>query len=301
MPTPEDIVVSAGPWTATIRVLGGGLGDLRHGPRPVVEAAPPGEANPDAHGAVLVPWPNRLDHGRYSFDGTEHQVPIDEPRLDNAIHGLGRHRTWEVIHAEAAAATVRLLLGEDPGYPFPVEITVAYRLDDDGLAVTTTARNLGTTACPYGAGHHPYLAPGTAHIDGATVQIGADTLITTDDRQLPVGHQPVAGTACDLREPTLLGSRQIDHGFTDLHRDAEGRAWARLTGNDGRTVGLWVDQGYPVLQVYTADHAHLPEQRRSALAVEPMTCPANAFRTGDHLLMIPPGASTTARWGLTLT
>lgn len=295
------LALLAGPWTGSVRVVGGGLGDLRHGLRDVVQAAPPGRANPDAHGAVLVPWPNRLDRGAYRFADVELQVPIDEPRLDNAIHGLGRNRTWDVVEHAASAATVRLVFGDDPGYPFSLEVTVAYRLDEAGLTVTTTARNTGTTSCPFGAGHHPYLSPGAGNIGGATVQIDADTVITTDDRLLPVGREPVVGTVFDLREPMQLGPRQIDQAFTDLRRDSAGRAWARLTGTDGRTVGLWVDEGYPVLQVYTADHARRPGQRRCALAVEPMTCPANALRTGDHLLLLAPGATTTARWGLTLT
>jgi aldose 1-epimerase len=62
-------------------------------------------------------------------------------------------------------------------------------------------------------------------------------------------------------------------------------------------VVLWVDAGYRYLMLFTGDP--LPDVRRRSLAVEPMTCPPNAFRTGESLVRLEPGETHTARWGLT--
>ena len=298
----EQVELTAGPWRAVVRALGATLAAVERAGRPVIHPAPDGP-NPAAHGAVLVPWPNRLGDGTYVWDGVEHQLPLTEPNHRNAIHGLAGDRIWSLTDRTLTSVTCTLLLGDEPGYPFPVEVSVRHDLTPDGLTVTTTATNRGDVDAPFGAGHHPYLSPGAlasgpGAIDACTVRLPAATRIVTDDRLLPVGTAPVDGTEFDLRTPTLLGARRLDTAFTDLARDPDGLARAWLTGPDGITVTLWADHGYPFLQAYTADHDG-PTGARRALAVEPMTCPADAFRTGDHLLRLTPGTTATATWGLT--
>jgi aldose 1-epimerase len=63
-------------------------------------------------------------------------------------------------------------------------------------------------------------------------------------------------------------------------------------------IRLWVDESYRYLMVYTADEVHSPERRRRAIAVEPMTCPPQAFRTGTDVIELEPGESWSGRWGL---
>ncbi|HMG64288.1 MAG TPA: aldose epimerase, partial [Streptosporangiaceae bacterium] len=81
-----------------------------------------------------------------------------------------------------------------------------------------------------------------------------------------------------------------------LSRDAAGRAWARLRG-PGADLRLWASDGYRWLQVFTGD-ALGPDRARRAVAIEPMTCPPNAFVTGTDLLTLAPGEAVTHRWGL---
>ena len=77
---------------------------------------------------------------------------------------------------------------------------------------------------------------------------------------------------------------------------ATARAWAYLAAH-GTRVGLWAGRGYPWLQVFTGDPLS-PGRRRKAVAVEPMTCPPNAFVTGDDLLVLQPGETVTHTWGI---
>ena len=84
------------------------------------------------------------------------------------------------------------------GYPFALEVSVAYELGEAGLTVTTTATNVGEQACPFASGQHPYLSPGTGLIDDCSLELDAQTRILTDaERQLPTGTE--AGRRHGLR------------------------------------------------------------------------------------------------------
>jgi len=115
--------------------------------------------------------------------------------------------------------------------------------------------------------------------------------------QVPVGSEPIAGSEFDFRAARTIGGARLDDPFTDLERDSDGLAWARLTGADGRTVSLWCDESYSVLQLYTGDTL-APERQRRGLAAEPMTCPPNALQTGDGIVRLEPGDTFVGRWGV---
>lgn len=300
-PSGAQIHLRHGDQSATIVEVGGGVREYSVGGREVLQPYDLDAICDGAHGAPLVPWPNRLADGRYVFDGTHQQVPLTEPEKSNAIHGVMRWRSWQPSEQAAGRVTMVALLHPMPGYPYALDLRVTYELDDAGLRVTTTATNIGATTCPYGHGQHPYLSPGSnAVLDDCRLELAARTRIETDpQRQLPIGLAPVSGTVYDFRTPHVLGDLAIDHAFTDLDRDADGRAWVRLTGPDGATVSLWADQTYPYLEVYTGETL-APERQRRGLAAEPMTCPPNAFATGQGVLRLEPGDRATTTWGVTL-
>lgn len=299
-PSGEQFEIRAGGQRATIVEVGGGLREYELDGRPVLEPYPIDRIRDGAHGAPLVPWPNRLADGRYSFDGEEHQLALTEPDKHNAIHGLLLWRPWQLAERETHRLVMRARLYPLKGYPFTLDVQIAYDLGEVGLSVTTTAHNVGERPCPYGHGQHPYLSPGPGLIDDCSLQLGAQTRIVTDpERQLPTGREPVRGTAFDFSEPRALGDTRIDHAFTDLERDASGQAWTRLRGPDGACTELWVDESYPLVQLFTGD-ALRPDRARHGLAVEPMTCPPNAFATGDHVIRLEPGDAVTTSWGVRL-
>lgn len=286
---------------ATVVEVGGGIRRYDLGDRPVLDPYPSDAMCDGAHGAPLIPWPNRLEDGRYRFDGVDHQVALTEPELHNAIHGLLRWRPWEVLRHDEAQVTMGARLLPMQGYPFSLAVEVEYTLGAGGLRVATTAVNRGSDPCPYGAGQHPYLSPGSGLVDACTLQLEAATrIVTGEERQLPTGIEPVEGTAYDFRTARLLGTQAIDFAFTDLARDGDGRAWARLAGPDGRTAELWVDERHPFVEIFTGDTL-APDRRRRGLGAEPMTCPPNALRSGDGIIRLEPGQSVTTTWGARLT
>jgi aldose 1-epimerase len=299
-PSGEQFEIRHGDQRATIVEVGGGIRELFAGDRAVLEPYELGATCDGGHGAVLVPWPNRIGDGRYSFDGIERQLALTEPGRGNAIHGLLRWAPWRALEHEPDRVLMGARLHPHPGYPFDLEVSVEYRLENDGLTVTIMARNVGENACPFGAGQHPYLSPGTGTIDECLLELRAATVISIDaERGLPRGRESLDGRELDFRRPRKLGGVVIDSPFTDLERDEDGMARVRLTGRDGQTVGLWVDSSHPVIELFTGDTL-APERRRTGLAVEPMTCPPDAFRSGENLIRLEPGTSCTSRWGVGL-
>jgi len=300
-PSGEQFEIGAGGQRATLVEVGGGVREYSVDGRPVLDPYPVDQMADGAHGAPLVPWPNRLADGRYRFDGDEHQVALTEPQKGNAIHGFLRWRPWAAREREPSRIVMATRLYPLMGYPFALEVSVAYVLDDGGLTVTTTAVNLGDQPCPYGCGQHPYLSPGEGLIDDCTVELDAASRILTDDeRQLPQGQEAVEGTPFDFRAPKRLGDQRVDYAFTDLARDAEGRAWTRLRAADGSCAELWVDASYPFVELYTGDTLS-PSRARRGLGTEPMTCAPNAFQSGEGLVRLDPGDSFTATWGVRLS
>jgi aldose 1-epimerase len=250
-------------------------------------------------GQVLIPWPNRIEDGRYDFDGASHSLPLDEVPNRNAIHGLVRWAAWTAEQHEPHRVVMAHVVHPQPGYPFSLSLSIEYSLSDAGLTVRTTATNAGDRDCPYGCGAHPYLAAGTGTVDTLELRVPAGTVLRSDERSLPTGSAPVAGTDYDFRTRRAIGGLVLDNAFTDLERDADGVARVELRDPmSGAGATLWMDEAYPYVMVFSGDP--LPDVARRALAVEPMSCPPNAFRSGESLVRLAPGASHTATWGISV-
>lgn len=293
--------ISAGNYRATITELGAGLRVLRHGEQPVIVEYDADALPPAGAGQLLAPWPNRVDGGRYAINGTQYQLDLSEPAGGNAIHGLTRWATWTAVKCTPESVLLQHGLLGRQGYPFCLHLEAEYLLEAQrGLQVSVTARNAGSVPAPYGTGSHPYLTAGSPVVDESELALPAGLWLPADERGIPSGPaQDVSGTPFDFREPRPIAGTRLDHALTGLARDSGGRAWARLAGQHTE-VALWAGPGHEWLQVFTGD-ALDPARRRRALAIEPMTCPPNAFASGVDLLMLEPGDSVTHTWGIEVT
>jgi aldose 1-epimerase len=296
-PSGEQVEIAFSDQRATVVGAGGGLRSYSAGGRELLDGYPANGPVTSGRGQVLIPWPNRLEDGAYEFDGRRHQLPLTEPERGNAIHGLVRGERWTVGERESHRVVMEHILQPRPGYPFTLSLGVEYALSESGLRVKTTATNVGPDACPFGSGQHPYLTLGTLTVDSLILCAPARTVLQEDERGIPVGREPVDGTAYDFRRPREIGATTLDDAFTDLERGADGRARVELRDPKSRAgVTVWLDESYRYLQLFTGDP--LPDVRRRSLAVEPMTCPANAFRTGEDLVRLEPRGSVTSEWGI---
>jgi aldose 1-epimerase len=297
LPSGEQIELSAGDQRLVVVEVGAGLRAYTVGGREVLDDYAEHDMATAGRGQVLMPWPNRLEDGAYEFDGERYQLPLTEPETGNAIHGLVRWVPWSVSERDESRVALCYTLHPQPGYPFSLDLRVEYKLSGAaGLRVTSTATNVGRRACPYASGAHPYLTLGTPTVDSIVLRAPGRSVLHFDERGLPLGVEPVDGTEYDFRTPRTIGTTKLDNAYTDLARDAAGLARVELSRPEGPTVSLWLDETYPYLQLFTGDSQ--PSVDRRSIAVEPMTCAPNAFRTGEGVLVLEPGASTTSTWGI---
>ena len=296
-PSGEQVELVHGDRHTVVVEVGAGLRSYSVGGRKVLDGYAADELCTSGRGQVLMPWPNRIEDGSYQFDGQRHQLPLTEVDARNAIHGLVRWAAWTVGRRGPESVMMERLLHPRPGYPFSLALRIEYALSDAGLSVTTTATNLGPDPCPYGCGAHPYLTLGTERIDSLVLRAPGGTVLHSDERGLPTGRSSVDGTEYDFRQPRRIDSTRLDSCFTELERGADGLAHVELEDPDsGNALALWADNRYGYLMLFTGDP--LPDVSRRSLAVEPMTCPPNAFRSGEALVRLEPGASLTSCWGI---
>jgi aldose 1-epimerase len=302
-PSGRQYVITQADQRAVVTEVGGGLRRYSVAEHDVLDGYAESEICSVARGAPLLPWPNRLQDGRYDFGGETLQTAITEPSRQNAIHGLTRWLSWRGFQPAEDRVTMRLLLHPQDGYPFTLSLAIEYRLSSDGLAVRTTATNLGTRALPYGAGHHPYLTVGTDRIDDALLSLPAALRLEVDDRQIPTCRLlPVDQGDSDFRTARRIADTRLDTAFTGLIRDADGMARVGMRSPDGRrSLTLWMDGAHDYLMVFTGDTIPDQARRRRGLAVEPMTCAPNAFRNRLGLVVLEPEQSLTTSWGIFAT
>ena len=308
MLTPDQVLPSGEQWTirhgdheVVVVEVGGGVRTYVYRGHDVLTGFPRDASCSAGRGQLLMPWPNRIRDGRYSFAGQNHQLALSEPDRGNAIHGLVRWAIWSVLEQTQDSITVVCRLRPQQGWGWSLDLSVTYALTDEGLIVTPRARNVGTAAAPFGFGAHPYLSVGEVRVDEVQLGIPAHSVLEVDARLLPTGLAAVDGTDRDFREPRLLGGTALDTAFTNVAADADGRWRVTLAHADtGRAATLWADAtAYPWLQVFTGDSLPLVARRTSGIAVEPMTCPPDAFNSGDDLLVLEPEQEFAASWGIT--
>lgn len=314
-----SIELTQGNDSAVVSTRGAALLHYTVGNRPVVVEMSAFD------GAVLAPWPNRIADGRYDFNGVSHQLPITEATRSTALHGLVADVDWTVSERDADSVTLSTEISDVPGYPFAMSLEVTYSLighDDEGedagrgeLRVRTLARNIGQEPAPFGLGFHPWIHPGAEQVDEAQLLISADTWLETDDRLIPhtvrpfdtgtfipADHGPDEATCLlckDFRALRSLGHAVLDDAFGTPQRDDHGWSWVRLKGADDRTVVIGMDYHFRSWQICTGDELG-SDLRRTAIAIEPMTCPPNAFATGSDYDVIDPQGELTVEWSIAL-
>ena len=293
-PSGEQFEITSGSYRAVVTESGAALRHLSHAGHDLVDGFPESEMASGGRGQLLMPWPNRIGDGAYSFGGRDHQLALTEPSRHNASHGLARWVAWSVEEHTTHSVALTYRLMAQTGYPWLLDLQVQYDLSADGLTVTQTATNLSDSPAPYASGAHPYLLAGDGTVDDWELTLPASTRSLVDERLLPVGSEPVDATPYDFRVTRPIRGAVLNDAFTDLARDDEGRAQVVVNGD--RSVVLWVDEGHRWLQVYTADD--VPATARRSIAVEPMTAPADAFRTGQDLVTLLPEDTFSASWGI---
>jgi len=297
-------VLEHGAYRAELAGVGATLRSLTHDGRDLVVPFDVDEVRPLYRGALIAPWPNRVVDGSWDDDGVERQLPITEVERGHALHGLVQWADWTADSTDSDdshRASLVTQLAPSDGYPYRLELRATYELGDDGLVTTVTATNVGRGTAPYGVAPHPYLVAGEGRVDDWSLRLpAASYLEVTEDRLVPTGvHGVTEREGFDFRAERTIGDLFVDHAFTELEPGSDGRAAVEVLAPGGQGVAMsWSVEELPWVQVHTGDRPE-PELDRLGLAVEPMTCPPDAFTSGVDLVRLAPGESHTASWTIT--
>lgn len=249
---------------------------------------------PGATGITLAPWANRVEDGVWYLEGKKQQLDITEVSRNNASHGLLRNAAYALVDESEFSVTLQATVFPQHGYPFLVRHTVRYELDENmDLRVQQTLVNDSQDRAPFVLGAHPYLRLGDVAPEDLVLTVNARTRLVADERLIPRSTAAADGQY-DLSGGTAVGDLLIDVALTDLTYDG-GLARHTLAAPDGRSVSLEQDETCPYVHVFVTDTF---PGRSKAVAIEPMTGPANAFNSGDGLRWLDPGEAFTMAWGI---
>jgi aldose 1-epimerase len=164
--------------------------------------------------------------------------------------------------------------------------------------MTFVAKNIGDSTAPFGFGCHPYFSVGDPIVDETVLTVPARRYLPLDNTlTVKPDPLPVDGTPFDFRKPVRVGATELDTTLTDLVRDDAGQVVVTYSSADGATsVTCTYDETIGFVQLFSGDM--LPADRRTSLAIEPLTCAPNAFNNGLGLAHVPPGGSVRVRWTL---
>jgi len=246
----------------------------------------------------LAPWANRLDQDAFYANGKKFLL---NPELGNwrrdanqkPIHGLLVYSSaWQVVSVKAssrsAETTSRLEFWKYPEliaqFPFAHTIEMTHRLRDGVLEVETLLENHSTQPMPVSIGYHGYYQLHDTPRDQWKVHLAARDHVVLSNLLIPTGERkPVS-----LADPLPLAGTELDDVFTNLVRDASGRAEFYVEGKSEKLSVIYGPK-YPVAVVYAPPG-------RNFICFEPMSGITNAFNLAHQgiykeLQSVPPGGS----------
>jgi aldose 1-epimerase len=300
--TPDtEITLTRAGWELHVSPYGASLRGLIHDGSPVITAYTGAQNKVGGQGDVLIPFPGRVAGGKYTFAGTSYQMDLNDKETPSAIHGFLRQTLWDVAAQSAGSVAFTTTLAPDahPGYPFALAVSVTYALSESGLTTSFEIENTGDTPAPVAAGFHPYFTVSSPLINTDTLHVPFASYLEFKDL-IPTGNVlPVSGTEFDFRQPHVLGETVLNICYLHPSRDADGLLRIRLSDDAAQTaVTVWMDAAFEYVVLYSGDP--LPDDhRRKSLAIEPMTCGADAFNHAQWgLVTLVPGETLTGSWGV---
>ena len=294
-----NAVIDGRSQRAVLTETGGTLRALAVDGIELVQDYPADSAAPFSAGWILVPWPNRVAGATWSHEGVAHLLLVTEPGRGHALHGLLSGSAYRQVERTASSLTLAADLPAQEGYPFELSTSVRYELHRDGLRATHRIVNTGRGKAPVALGTHPFLRLGEVATGDLKLVVNADSHVELDGLLIPTGATTrVEGGSRDFRAGRILGSMSLDDVWTDVRRDAEGTSVHYLEAPDGSRVELDMDAAFGYIQVFTTASFPSVSGNVGAVALEPMTAPADAFNSGEGLRWLKPGEGWEIGWGI---
>lgn len=216
--------------------------------------------------AILFPFPNRIKHGTYSFEDKTHSLPVNEPTHNNAIHGIVYTKSFKVISFTEHSINLNYTHQGSTGFPFPFSIDLHYTFGLQNIELEVLVRNTGDSSFPFGIGWHPYF-----HTDNqkeTKINFSSDTMYEVDEQMIPFR------TKLEEFNEIKLERAEIDNAFQLKKPEVI------LLGPEYNLKLHVPESSY--LQIFTPDH-------RRSVAIEPISCIADAFNNRIGLKVLQPG------------
>jgi aldose 1-epimerase len=262
--------LSAGTWELTLAPeLGGAITALRRRGQDVLRPAPEGATEPFLLASfAMVPYANRIAHGRFEAGGERHALGPNHEGQDHPLHGVSWLRRWEVEASDASSATIVHRHAADAAWPWSYRVAQHVALHEDGLSIALTLVNEDDRAMPASLGFHPYFPAG----EGVALRFDADEMWLRDEHCLPSTLAPADAFGDWGRGLPVRGAPFIDNSYV---------GWAgavRIARADGDL--LLTGENTPVLHLYTPPGELF-------FCVEPATSMPDAFNRSAPVTLAP--------------
>ena len=222
--------------------------------------------------AILFPYPNRIADGTYMFKNINYNLEINEPALNNRLHGLVFNQRFTVKETFTSIENAKIVFnykydGSTEGFPFPYNLELTYTFTKNKVSLDFEVINEGKTAFPFGIGWHPYFK--VDNLSDSTLDFEAKTQYLVNKNMIPTEETPLK-----FKTPLLIKDTFLDDCFITEKSKT-------LLKTDIYTIEIDFSSKKPTsfLQVYTP-------QTRDSIAIEPMTCAPNSFNNKNGLLIL---------------
>jgi aldose 1-epimerase len=234
--------------------------------------------------SFLFPFPSRIEDGKYSFNGQDYQLDINDTSYNNAIHGLIYNKPFKLKNKLVSNSKAKLKLnykykGDFKGFPFPYKLSLIYIFSEENVKVKFNIENTGATEFPFGIGWHPYFK--TTDLSNSTLNFNGKSEWILNDRLLPLKE-----TNLSLQTPIKIEETELDNCF--VTNEPKG---ILKTGDYAMKMKFSSAPPNSFLQVYTPP-------TRDSIAIEPMTCGGNCFNSKIGLQTLKP--KETYNWKISL-
>jgi aldose 1-epimerase len=231
---------------------------------------------------ILYPFPNRLQDGRYNWQGIPHEFDTNDKGTRNALHGFALFQKFKVTRIlltdVAAELTCRLEdAGKIMGYPFPTTLDVTFGISNNNkFRVEFAVTNLHSEPIPVGVGWHPYFKL-TENVGTTTLKMPICDKVEIDARMIPNGKVTDFNS---YQTPIKVGDAFLDNCFQVKNN---GYTYKVAINGDGKKLTVQANsKTWPYVQMFTPPY-------RGSIAIEPMTCNIDAFNNQEGLIKLQPG------------
>jgi aldose 1-epimerase len=277
-----------GLWRAQISPVGASLVGLWHGDVEVV-ASPYDEPLTALAGAVMAPWPNRLEDGIWKLGNREFAAAINDADGNNANHGLAFDKAFDIVTQTESLLRLETKIFDELAYPFEVLLTVTYALENDGLHISFAALNQAAEAAPFAFGLHPYFVSD----EDSELELNALTWIQKNSRNLPTHSSPIDSSSAAQQGRNRIAELNIDDCFTDLVANERGY-FVTTISRPSSAVVVEIEQSRALKYLMLYKLQEVEKKKRMLLAVEPQSSKANFLRNLEGETLLQPNQALEA-------